>query len=122
MQTIRTTESYILGSVQFNSLIQSNTLRPGTLYVIEDLNEVRVATSRTTFDVVGAVGSLPVADAVFPVAELTPLPAATGSVDFVDIEEPTVDELLSFCVEINSKVGELIFVLKEAGLMDDPQI
>jgi hypothetical protein len=124
MRSIRTTEAYALGSAQFDSLVQANSLRPGATYIIENLNQLRVATSKTEYKTLDTTADVPfpVADAVFPVGEEVALPAATGSIDFVDIEAPTELELLQFCVEINDKLNEIISVLKDAGLMDDPVI
>jgi hypothetical protein len=124
MRSIRTTEAYVLGSTEFDTLLQSNTLRPGALYIIENLNQLRIATSNTGYNTLDTTADVvfPVATAVFPVGEDVALPTATGSIDFEDIEEPTELELLQFCVEINDKLNEVIAALKDAGLMDDPVI
>jgi hypothetical protein len=124
MRSIRTTEAYVLGSTEFDTLLQSNTLRPGALYIIENLNQLRIATSRTEYNTLDTTADVvfPVADPVFPLSEQGPLPAPTGLIDFEDIEEPTELELLQFCVELNDKLNEVIAALKNAGLMDDPVI
>lgn len=46
------------------------------------------------------------------------LPTANGSVTIADTATPTVTELLEYCVELETKLEELLTVLRSVGLVD----
>lgn len=46
------------------------------------------------------------------------LPTADGSVTIANATTPTVAELLEYCVELETKLEELLTVLRSVGLVD----